>query len=259
MNKNTTRQILVIVMVLAVIAVNGLASGLPLNGQTTGEISDRFEVFFVPAGYVFSIWGLIYLGLIAYAIYQALPAQADNLDLKNIAGLFVLSSVANIAWIFLWHYEYFAWTVLAMLILLGSLIAIYLRLDIGRTQVSSAMKWFVHVPFSIYLGWITVATIANITSLLYFLDWNGLGIDPEVWTVLMLGATTIIASLMSLTRGDVAYSLVIIWAVTGIALKHSDNTIVATAAWVTAAIVAIMMLIGIYRHRQQSREPVLET
>ena len=146
---------------------------LPFNGQETGAISDRFAIYFVPAGYVFSIWGLIYLGLIAYAIFQALPAQRENPRLRSIGGLFALASVANIAWIFLWHYEVFPATLAVMLVLLGSLIAIYLRLGTGLTQVSRAETWMVRVPFSVYLGWITVATVANATQLLYFLGWNG--------------------------------------------------------------------------------------
>ena len=151
MKKDTVRQVLILLSVMATIFVNGLASSLPLNGKTTGEISDSFDVFFVPAGYVFSIWGLIYVGLIAYAVYQLLPAQADNPALRSIGPIFILSSLANIAWIFLWHYEIFSLTVVVMLILLACLIVIYLRLDIGRTQVSSGMRWFAHLPFSIYL------------------------------------------------------------------------------------------------------------
>ena len=144
MNNDRIRQILVVIALLAMIAVNIMANALPINGQNTGEISDRFEVFFVPAGYVFSIWGLIYLGLLAYAVYQVLPAQAENPDLRSIGYLFVLSCVANIAWIFLWHYNLVALSVIAMLSLLGLLIVIYLRLDIGGAQVSSVMKWLDH-------------------------------------------------------------------------------------------------------------------
>ena len=118
MNRNTLRQAVNVVAVIATLIVNGLASALPLNGLTTGEISDRFQVYFVPAGYVFSIWGVIYLGLILFAIYQALPAQRDNPRLARVGYLFVLSCVANTAWLFLWHYEQFAWTILAMLTLL---------------------------------------------------------------------------------------------------------------------------------------------
>ena len=118
MNKDTVRQFLVVVSVITIIVVNGLANALPLNDLTTGEISDRFQVYFVPAGYVFSIWALIYLGLIAYSIYQALPAQRDNPLLRRTGWLYVLSCVANVAWLFLWHYEYFEWTLVAMVALL---------------------------------------------------------------------------------------------------------------------------------------------
>ena len=140
MKRDTLRQIITVIAVVATIVVNALANILPFNGQETGAISDRFAIYFVPAGYVFSIWGLIYLGLIAYAIFQALPAQRENPRLRSIGGLFLLSSVANIAWIFLWHYEVFAATLPVMLVLLGSLIAIYLRLGTGRTAASAEPK-----------------------------------------------------------------------------------------------------------------------
>ncbi len=250
MQRDTSRQWVNVLAVIAVIAINGLANALPLNGLTTGEISDRFQVYFVPAGYVFSIWGLIYVGLIAFAVYQALPAQRDNPRLRSIGYLFTLSCVANIAWLFLWHYEVFPLTLVAMLALLLLLIAIYLRLDIGRAQVPAAEKWLVHVPFSIYLGWITVATIANVTSLLDYLKWGGWGISPETWTVIMLIAGVAIASAVSLSRGDVAYMLVIVWAFAGIAVKHASAPVVATAAWVTTALAAVMLVVGlVFRKR----------
>ena len=116
------------------------------------------------------------------------------------------------------------------------------------------MRWLVHLPFSIYLGWITVATVANATALLAYLEWDGWGIAPETWTIIMLLATVIIASLMSLTRGDIAYALVIIWALVGIALKHSDNDIVAAGAWISVILVAIMMIVGAFRHRQKGQQ-----
>jgi hypothetical protein len=246
MRKDTQRQVFNLLALIATIAVNGLANALPLNGQTTGEISDRFQVYFVPAGYVFSIWGLIYLGLVAFAVYQALPAQRDNPRLRRIGYLFVLSCLANIAWLFLWHYGLFSLTLAAMLALLLLLIAIYLRLGIGRAGVSVAEKWLVRVPFSIYLGWITVATIANATSLLDYLNWSGWGISPEAWTVIMLLAAVGIASTVSLTRGDVAYMLVIIWAFAGIAVKQAQAPVVATAAWAATAAVALMLIVGVF-------------
>lgn len=247
MNKDIIRQILVFIAALTTIIFNILASTLPLNGLNTGDISDRFKIFFVPAGYVFSIWGLIYVGLIAYAIYQVLPAQRENPRLRSIGYIFVLSCVANIVWLFLWHYEIFEFTLVAMLALLATLIVIYLRLDIGHSQVSTGEKWAVHVPFSIYLGWITVATIANTTQLLYYLGWDGWGISAETWTVIMLAAGVIISALMSFTRADVAYSLVLVWAYIGIALKHADNALVSTTAYVTAALILLFLIIALIR------------
>jgi hypothetical protein len=252
MNRVTLRQILVLIAAFATIIFNIIANALPLNGLNTGEISDRFQIFFVPAGYVFSIWGLIYIGLIAYAIYQVLPAQRDNPRLQSIAYIFILSCLANIAWLFLWHYEIFEFTLVAMLVLLISLIAIYLRLDIGRSEVSTGEKWAVHIPFSIYLGWITVATIANTTQLLYYLGWNGWGISPEIWAVIILAAGVIISVLMSLTRTDIAYSLVLVWAYIGIAFKHANTPIVAYAALIGASfILVILILVMIRKYRDQ--------
>jgi translocator protein len=242
MKRDTLRQVTVVIAVVATIVVNALANILPFNGQETGAISDRFAIYFVPAGYVFSIWGLIYLGLIAYAIFQALPAQRENPRLRSISGLFLLSSVANIAWIFLWHYEVFAATLPVMLVLLGSLIAIYLRLGTGLTQVSRAETWLVRVPFSVYLGWITVATVANATQLLYFLGWNGGALGPEVWTVIMLAVAVVLAWLMAITRRDIAYLLVLVWAFIGIASKHAGTPLVSNAAWIATALVAAAVL-----------------
>ncbi len=242
MSRSFFRQALTLIATLATITVNGLANALPINGQATGAISDRFEVFFTPAGYVFSIWGVIYLGLIAFSIYQALPAQQDNTALRAIAPLYWLSSAANIAWIFLWHYNIFPLTLVAMLGLLVSLILIYLRLDIQRTQVSAGMRWAVHLTFSIYLGWITVATIANATALLWLAGWDGFGINPQAWTAIVLAVAVIIAGSVMATRGDTGYALVLVWAFAGIAVKHSGVPLVATSAIAAAALVGLMAL-----------------
>jgi benzodiazapine receptor len=243
MKKGVARQIVVILALVATIAVNGLANALPLNNLTTGEISDRFHVYFVPAGYVFSIWGLIYLALAAYAVYQALPAQRDNPRLQSIAELFALSCAANVLWLILWQYEVFVLTLAAMLTLLLVLIVIYLRLGVGRTRVPTAEKWLARVPFSIYLGWITVATIANVTSVLDYLGWDGWGV-PQVWAVVMMVAGAGIASAMGLTRGDVAFMLVIVWAFVGIAVKHAATPLVSVAAWATAGLVGVMIVVS---------------
>lgn len=247
--KFTARQITVILSILVTIGMNILANALPLNGLYTGEISDRFKVYFVPAGYVFSIWGVIYIGLLAYAYFQALPAQQTNPRMRRSGYLVAASGLANIAWLFFWHYELFPLTLVAMLILLGLLIATYLRLEIGHSRVTLGETWAVRVPFSIYLGWITVATVANVTALLDYLKWDGFGIAAETWMLIVLAAVLVIASLVSLKRGDIAYNLVILWALIGIAVKHSGTALVASASLATAALVLAMMIYGFWRQR----------
>lgn len=241
MMKDIARQISVVVSVLVTLVVNILANALPLNGQNTGEISDRFNVYFVPAGYVFSIWGLIYIGLIAYTIFQALPAQRDNPRLRATGWWIALGGIANSAWIFLWHYNQFPLTLVAMLVLLATLIVTYLRLGIGRTKVTSGEKWAVHLPFSIYLGWITVATVANVTSLLDYLKWDGFGLAPELWMGIVLAAVLVIAVMMNFTRRDVAYAAVILWALAGISVKHAAVAAVAVPTWITFGLVALTL------------------
>ena len=169
MKKITASQLVTILATLLTITVNVLATALPLNGQDTGEISDRFDIYFVPAGYVFSIWGLIYLGLIAFAIYQALPSQQDNQLLKKIYPAYWIGSLANIVWLFLWHYNIFSLTLVAMLTILASLLYIYVQISKSGSELDRNQKWFVKLPFSIYLGWISVATIANVTQVLFYL------------------------------------------------------------------------------------------
>ncbi len=240
--KDTARQIFVVVTILGTIIVNGLANALPLNGLNTGEISDRFQVYFVPAGYVFSIWGLIYLGLIAFAIFQALPSQRENPRLRATGWWICLGGLANSAWIFLWHYEQFPLTIIAMLVLLATLIITYLRLGIGRTTVSLAETLAVRVPFSIYLGWITVATVANATSLLDYLKWDRFGIAPEIWMGIILVAVLVIAVLMNFTRRDIAYALVLLWALAGISIKHAAVAAVAIPTWITFGLVALTLI-----------------
>jgi hypothetical protein len=239
--KNTFRQISVVVVLLATIVINILADALPINGLNTGKISDGFHVYFVPAGYIFAIWGIIYIGLIAYAVYQALPSQKDNPRLQAIGWWVVLSGLANSVWIFLWHYLQFVGTLGAMLILLATLIAVYTRLGINQFKVSAGETWAVRVPFSIYLGWITVATIANISDVLDYLKWNRFVISDATWMVVILGAVVLISGLMNFLRKDIAYALVILWALAGIAAKFPAEGVVTVAIWVTFGLVAVTL------------------
>jgi hypothetical protein len=250
MSKDNLRQTANLLSVILALAVNILAATLPLNNQTTAQISDRFKVYFVPAGYVFAIWGIIYIGWIAFTIYQFLPAQKVNPRLRKLGYLFALSCVFNAAWLFCWHYNQFGLSVLVMLILLGLLIASYLNLNIGRTSVGNAEKWCVNIPFSVYLGWISVAALANITDWLYFIHWNGFGIDPQAWAVTLLIIASLIGLLMALTRRDSGYLFVFVWAFAGIAIKQSAAPWVAYSAWIATLVALALAIYAIIQHRR---------
>jgi len=247
MSRDVVRQVFVVIATLVTFVVNGLANALPLNGLTTGEVSDSFKVFFVPAGYVFAIWGLIYLLLIGYMVFQALPAQREHPILRKIGWWYVLSAAANSGWIFLWHYQQFPLTLILMGILLVSLIVIYLNLGIARKPASMKEKLYIRLPFSVYLGWITVATIANITAVLYFVKWGGFGLDPQYWAVIMLTAAVVIAAIMAKTRRDAAYLAVLVWAFVGIAVKFPANPIISISAWVASGIVGLLFIYSLIR------------
>lgn len=254
MKKTLVYQILTIFTTLLTLTVNGLSNALPLNGQGTGEISDRFAIYFVPAGYVFSIWGIIYLGLISFTIYQALPAQRETPWIQKILPAYWIANLANTVWIFLWHYEFFPQTLVAMLTLFAALLFIYLQLSNSTPSMTKRDKWLVKVPFSIYLGWVSVATIANVTQVLYYFDWGGWGISPQIWAVIMLVVAALLGLAMYLREKDTAFNLVLVWALIGIALKQASSQPVAMTAWVVTGILAVTLLIGFVFNRRPERE-----
>ena len=247
MNKDKPRQIVNVVVFLITLMFNGLASGLPLNGMDTGQISDMFDVYFVPAGYVFSIWGVIYLLLLGFTVYQALPSQRENPSLRKINYLFAVNCLANSTWLVLWHYLIFPITVPVMLIILITLIWIYVRLEIGLRPVSFKESVLVHLPFRVYLGWITVATVANITSVLENAGWNGWGLSDEAWMFIVLGVVVVIAGFVSWTRRDTAFASVLIWALIGITVQQAGVPAIVTATWIATGLVAIAAILAVLR------------
>jgi len=244
------RQVMVIVALVITLFVNYLSNALPINGRTPGEISDSFPVRFTPAGYVFSIWSIIYLGLIAYAIYQALPSQRANPRLRAIFWPFLISCAANSSWIFAWHYGFYPLSLLIMLVLLGSLILLYARLYPSFYSVSTAERWTTHIPFRIYLGWVTVATIANTTIVLYDLGWQGAPFGADKWAALMIFVATLIGGFFALRLRDIAYTLVLVWAFVGIYVEQNDAPITAYTALTMAGLLALALLFG--RRKQQA-------
>ena len=240
-------QALNIIFIFLTIGLNGLANALPLNGQTTGDISDRFEVFFVPAGYVFSIWGLIYLALIGFVVFQALPSQQTNRRLANLGSWVIATCLYNMGWLLAWHYEWFGLSVLMMLSLLGSLIVSYVRVYGSGRPDSLVEQLAIGFPFSLYLGWISVATVANISSYLDFLGWQGQPLTPQLWTVLMLLVGVLLTTVFVIRFSDNVYAAVFVWAYIGIFIRFQDVPIVATGSLFATILVIILAVSAAWR------------
>lgn len=233
----TARVVLNVATLAVTLVTNALANALPLNGRTTGEISDGFaENLFAPAGYVFSVWGLIYLLLTAFGVYQAIPTGRRSAAVARVGPWFVLSCVANALWLVFWHYGLFPATMAAMVVLLVSLCAVVAGLGPPRAAPSVADRWLVYLPFSVYLGWISVATIANASIFLLDLGWSGAPFSPVVWTLLMLAVAAALGAWMVLGRGDAAFGAVLVWAFAGIAVEQVAVTSVSVGAWAAAGV-----------------------
>ena len=236
------------------VIVNSLAGSTTfIGGVNTAQISDSNPTLITPAGYVFSIWGIIYVLLGVFVIFQALPSQKEKEYTKKIGWLFVLSSIINIAWLFLWQYKFLSLSVILMFLLLATLILIYLRLGIGKSKVTLREKLAIHVPFSVYLGWITIASIANVATTLVSLNWDGFGINPETWATLITIVALLITILVTVTRKDVTYGLVVIWALLGIAVKQTGNQNIVMITETSAIIVAITLAATILLARLKRR------
>ncbi len=212
--------VLVAVTYLAMVAVNYLANGLPLNGRRTGDISNAYPNLFTPAGVTFSIWGVIYLLLGLHVLYQLGlfrgGAQSDAAAglLDRIGVPFAISSLANIAWVFAWHYDVI-W--LSVVLIVTILVCLTLIAETLRTaNLTVRQRWLVGVLFGVYFGWTTVATVANVTVLLVSLSWDGFGLSNPTWAAIMVVVAMVIGTVTMLRNRDIAYGLVLIWAYLGI-------------------------------------------
>ena len=241
-------QIVNVIAVVTTIVMNSLANILPFNGVTTGAAADRFFSYFTPAGYVFGIWGIIYALLIIFAIYQVRTNQRSEAYLGKIGFLYVLSAFFNITWLIAFHYAYdntmiFLLTEPLIIGLLLVLLYTYVKLEIGITEVPLKEKLAVHLPISVYVGWLSVATIANTASILN--EFLTIVVDIQyIWTALVLVVALLITMLMLILRRDIAYGLVVIWASIGIAYKWTTVEVI-PLIFLTALIVAVVVAIVI--------------
>jgi len=239
------------VFAIATIVVNILANALPLNNKYTGELSDNLPNLFVPSGITFAIWGIIYVLWLVFVLYSGRDLfskkQINMPYLDKIHGLFILTCLANMTWIFLWHYEYVVLSLLPMVVLFLSLLLIYQRLEIGKTPATIKDTLCIFLPFSVYLGWITVALIANITGALVSLGYSSLDLPvQQLWTLLILIVGTLIGFLVLWRRKDIGYTLVIVWAYFGILLKRLGGDpmfgVQSTIAGATGILCAILII-----------------
>ena len=211
---------------ILMVVVNALANILPINGIGTGAVSDSYPNLFAPAGITFAIWGVIYLLLAAYTVFQLglfkkNRSMSDAL-MNKVGVVFSISSIANTVWIFSWHYRIIVLSMVLMLIILVCLAIIVSA--IRKESLSLIEKIYVKLPFSIYFGWITVATIANLTTLLVSVGWNGFGLSQSVWAVAIIAIGAIIGIVTILRNKDYPYGLVILWAYAGIVIKHVSTS-----------------------------------
>ncbi|MBE9043914.1 tryptophan-rich sensory protein [Pleurocapsales cyanobacterium LEGE 10410] len=252
----TIRQILTLIAILAAFGTNIWANIDPPNGLNIGEISQQIfpDVLITPANYAFAIWGLIYLGVISLAVYQILPAQSNNLLLQQIGYKLAIASMAQVVWVFCFLYRQYALSFLAMLGILLPLIAAYWRLPFKR-HISRWDRWLIRTPISIYLAWISVATIVNGATVLESWQWNGWGIGAAVWTVIMLLLAGFITHLVTLPRLDFAYAGVFVWASIAIAIKNSDIVLISgTAIGLSIALIVLLISFSFYAPSHRNLE-----
>ena len=226
---------------LGMITVNVLSVTVPLGGRSTGEISDMYHTYLTPAGYAFSIWSLIYILLAGFIIYQFRQYTGSRDSVQAIRFWFVLSCVFNMAWLFLWHYLYLELSLAAMVLMLFTLIVIY-RSTRRITEPTTGERWLIKLPFSIYLGWISVATIVNVSVVLEKNNWDGFGLSDPTWAVIMLCVGTLLAVAVSYPNRDSIYPLVFVWAFIAIALEHKDADNVFITGLITAGLLFIYSL-----------------
>lgn len=239
-NRRKILQIFNIVAYFIMILLNALSGTGIFNNRTIGGVSNKYPNLFTPAGITFSIWSIIYLFLLIYVFYQArdvFKAEKEEMPfLEQISIFFILSCVFNSIWLVVWVYELVLLSIIIMILLLLTLIIIYIRLNIALGDLNKREKIILWTPFSLYLGWITVATIANTTVFLVSINWDGFGIAPLIWTVTVIIVALILTLAILYSRKDFIYPLVTIWALLGIVIRRFDQNY-------DLVLVAIIMII----------------
>ena len=239
---------------LIMVAVNVLSVVLPLAGRSQVEISDSYYNMFVPAGFTFSIWSVIYLALIVFIFhsFSKQKVRAFAQIVQDIGSLFLISCLINVAWIFAWHYLQIELAMLLMIGLLTSILMIYLRIEKSEIRNGSFEDLTMRLPFRMYAGWISVATIANMAALLTDYQWNGFGIEPQIWVIIMTSIAALIGLFMLFRFRDFIFPMVIIWALWGILKERlndvgANDMLVEQGIHVLFAVLVLGMVIRFFR------------
>ena len=238
--KTRLLQAAVLFATIAVIAIHWLAATGGINNKTPEQVSTGFTTEITPAGYAFAIWSLIYLGLIAFTIFQLLPAQTDNQRLNRIRLPYIISCLANIGWIYTWHYELIPLSLVCMIALLISLISI--NHSLFQTETAGEL-WLARIPFSIYFGWITVATILNVTIALVYWGVSFSAFVTAIIGVLVVVAATILGIIIRFKLDTMLYPITIAWGLTAIGVEQSGDTAVTLA---TALGMMALIFVGLW-------------
>ena len=237
--------ILNLVSIVGIIFWNYYANSAGINGNSVGSLSDEYANLFTPAGYAFSIWGLIFIGLLILGIYVmkiAFDSAASNDVINRIGPWLIIANIGNGLWLWFWLNEMTGVSVLVMLVILISLLTLMVRLGISTSDVSKDIKRMIYWPIACYTGWITVAAVANISAYLAKLNWSWL-FDEITWTVIMIIIAAVLYLLVLRTRKSFIFASVGVWAFVAIAVRHWGG--ISAIQW-TAAAAAIMLLANMF-------------
>lgn len=230
-----------LILFAGMVVMNYLANALPLNGKTTGQLSDAYPNLFTPAGVTFSIWGVIYILLLIFCVIQFTTSY--QAVISRIGWLIGLTCVFNALWIVAWHYERLPLSLILMLGLLVSLIWI-------NVFIRDLPDAFIKAGFGIYLGWICIAAIANVTALLVNFGWDGSAISGQTWTIIMILAGAVIVSVTIWRLENPFIGMAVVWAFAGIMIKRqADNRAIFITAAVMIVAVAVVLMLSFFRRR----------
>jgi len=265
MKKVKNLAVLNLVFYVIAFAVSNLSQLKIFGGVTNADISNKYDTVFTPAGLTFAIWGVIYLSLFGFTIYHLIRAYKDDVhseasqDLLNIGNLFIINNIATTCWVFAFTYEYLLTSMLLIIIQLITLIKIFINLSLFNNNKTLSNKLFTQFPLTIYFAWLCVANIANISLYLVSVNWDGFGIAPAIWAIVLIIITVVLSTFIIIGKKNPFFGLVIVWALYGIVLKRtavnetefSDVIFIAWAGFGFVSALTIYQLFKIATYKKQ--------